>query len=78
MPEQISSNGLDSVIRYPVPCPSCGHKSLHTIRQLITSDEIACTYCGAAINLTDDTFRAELQEFADGLSNLFVVKRPLR
>jgi DNA-directed RNA polymerase subunit RPC12/RpoP len=78
MSETIHSNGLENLIRYPVPCPSCGHKSLHIVRELITSDEVACTYCNAIIDLTDNDWRAGLQEFADGLSELFVIKRPTR
>lgn len=71
--EPISSNGLDLIIRYPLPCPSCGEQNLKIVRELITNDEIACSFCGYVIDLTDDKWRAGLQEFAQGLSELYVI-----
>jgi len=38
-------------IRERVPCPKCGKEGLHPLRELIASNEIACPYCGAGIDI---------------------------
>lgn len=63
------------VFRIELPCPNCGKKDLQMIRELVGKDEIACRYCGATIDLTNEKWQSGLREMIEGIGQIYVKKR---
>jgi hypothetical protein len=67
----MGDSGLEWVIKIPTPsCPKCGKEGVETVARLVNRDEIACGFCGAAINLTSEDWPAYLKEVENSLTQL--------
>ena len=63
-------DGVDLLIDVPIPCPKCGKEAVAKIAILKARDSIGCSYCGAAIDLTDPGTRTYLDELSSVVASL--------
>lgn len=61
----------DWLIDAPIPCPTCGTEAVAKIAILKTRTSIGCRYCGSAIDLTDPSTRAFIDELSRVVASLF-------
>jgi len=67
----MGTSDLRWVVKFPTPsCPKCGKEGVETIAGLINRNEITCGFCGSAINLTSEDWRAYLKEAMDALGKI--------
>jgi hypothetical protein len=63
-------------IRIDVPCAAgCGETDSKTIFDLITNDHVACSFCGADIDVSSQEWRALIDDAAEQVSRI-EVRRP--
>jgi len=52
-------------IRVDIACAQCSKKSPQPLAELIANDTTTCSYCGAVIDISDETSQSELLALAD-------------
>ena len=57
-----------------IPCPDCGHASPHMLGKLVDADSVACRFCRATIDVSDEDRQAAFRKMLDGLRQLYTVK----
>jgi ribosomal protein S27E len=61
-------------MRFDVPCASCGETDSQTVFDLVTNDHVACRMCGADIDVSSQEWRALIDEAAESLSRITVLR----
>ena len=61
---------LQSVVQFPVPCPSCGEERTETVRWLMTHGETNCRVCGGRIDLATEDWHSVMKNFLAVITDL--------
>jgi transcription elongation factor Elf1 len=61
---------VDWAFDAPIPCPTCGRENIAKLALLKARDSIRCSCCGMAIDLTDPSTRAFVEELSDVVASL--------
>jgi hypothetical protein len=61
---------VDWAFDAPIPCPTCGRETIAKLALLKARDSIRCRCCGSAIDLTDPSTRAFVEELSNVVARL--------
>jgi hypothetical protein len=64
---------LQSIVHFPVPCPSCGRERSETVRWLVTHRETTCRGCKGHIDLATDHWDAIIKKFLAVITDIQVL-----
>ena len=57
-----------------VPCASCRQISRHLVRDLVTNDQVTCTFCHRTIDLSSKEWRSTINEAANLYRQILILR----